>query len=561
MLWRLHVKNFALIEEADIEFGAGLNILTGETGAGKSILIDAVTAALGGKVSATMIRTGASFAYIELVFLIEDEKKKQKLLELGIELEEEHTLIISRKIMKGRSLCKLNDETVTVARLKEVTSLLIDIHGQHEHQSLIYKSKHLQILDEYARIDLEQDKEKMSACYKEYKECKKKLESFTLKEDERMREVDFCKYEINEIESAALKEGEEEELEAKYRRASHAKSILEALSMSEHYLGYDSEYGAGENIGQALKVLTDVLRYDENLQNLVNQLSDVESILSDINHDLTSRIEDVEYEEAGFNELATRLDLIHSIYAKYGRNYEEVMNSLAQKRERLSELENYENSYKETKQKLESLKDEALGICEKISATRQKIAKKLAKEIENHLKELNFLQVQFDILVTRTKEFNENGYDEIEFVISTNPGEPMRAVASVASGGELSRIMLAIKTVLADSDEIPTLIFDEIDTGISGRTAQQVSEKLSYIGKNHQVLCITHLPQIAAMAKEHFLIEKNIVDGTTKTKITSLSEQDSIKELARLLGGVKITDAVLENAVEMKRLAMQSENY
>ena len=561
MLWRLHVKNFALIEKADIEFGEGLNILTGETGAGKSILIDAVTVALGGKVTATMIRTGAPFAYIELVFLIEEEKKKKELLELGIELEEEHTLIISRKIMKGRSLCKLNDESVTVARLKEVTSLLIDIHGQHEHQSLMYQSKHLQILDEYAKVDLEKDKKKMATCYKEYKECKKKLESFTMKEEERIREVDFCKYEINEIETAALKEGEEEELDSKYRRASHAKSILEALSMSENYLGYNSEYGAGESIGQALKVLTDVLRYDENLQNLVNQLSDVESILSDINRDLSSRIEDVEYEEAGFNELAARLDLIRSIYAKYGRNYKEVMDSLEQKRERLFELENYENSYKETELKLETLKQEALEVCKKISVTRQKVAKKLAKEIENHLKELNFLQVQFDILVTQAKEFNENGYDEIKFVISTNPGEPMRAVASVASGGELSRIMLAIKTVLADSDEIPTLIFDEIDTGISGRTAQQVSEKLSYIGKKHQVLCITHLPQIAAMAKEHFLIEKNIVEGTTKTKITSLSENESIKELARLLGGVKITDAVLENALEMKRLAMQSKNY
>ncbi|KIR01660.1 DNA repair protein RecN [Lachnospiraceae bacterium TWA4] len=549
MLWRLYVKNFALIEEATIEFGNGLNILTGETGAGKSILIDAVTTALGGKVSASMIRTGADSAFVELVFSIEDEKKKQWLSKLGVEVDENNTLIISRKIMPGRSACRVNDETVTVAKVKKITSILIDIHGQHEHQSLFYHSKHLEILDEYAKTN----KEQMQAYYKKYKNSLKKLETFTMSEDERIREMDFCRYEVDEIEKANLKEGEEEELETKYKKASHAKSILEALSLATSSLDSTTDL-----LGQSLRTLSEVTRYDESISEIVSQLSDAESLLTDAYHEISGKSEEIGYEEEQFEELSKRLDLIHGLYAKYGRSYKEVLNSLETKRARLEELENYEILYNQTKKEIEEYKQQAIEEAKKVSKVRAKAAGKLSKIIEGSLKELNFLQVEFKVEVLPLEELTEHGLDEVKFMISTNPGEPLRGVSEVASGGELSRIMLALKTVLADSDEIPTLIFDEIDTGISGRTAQQVSQKLAYIGKSHQVLCITHLPQIAAMANEHFLIEKSIHDNKTITAITCLDDKDSVEELARLLGGVEITEAVRQNALEMKELARKS---
>ncbi|MEY8353052.1 DNA repair protein RecN [Lachnospiraceae bacterium 54-53] len=550
MLSELHVKNLALIEKADVEFKEGLNVLTGETGAGKSIIIGSVTIALGGKVPKDIIRKGAEYAYIELIFTVNDPEKVRLLKELDVEPDGDGTVIISKKIMPSRSLSKINDETVTAGKLRDITGLLIDIHGQHEHQSLLYKSKHLEILDRYQEKKSHELKENIAETYREYVRLKDRLASFKLDEEARLREMDFIRYEIEEIENAGVKEGEEEELSARYRLFQNGKKITESLSTA--YSAVDSDV-----IGRALKEIETVASYDERLAVIRDQLFDADSILSDISHEITSYMDDMTFDEEEYRQTEERLDVIHNLEAKYGKSAEHIFMNLEEKKRRLEELEDYDGVRIKTAEELENAAGRLEQLCTRLSEMRKKTAKELSGKIKEGLADLNFMDVEFSMEFSRTGHYTANGFDEAEFVISTNPGEPLKPLGMVASGGELSRIMLAIKTVLADSDDIPTLIFDEIDTGISGRTAQKVSEKLAYIAGSHQVICITHLPQIAAMADCHYEIAKAVDRGRTSTSIRLLGEKEMVEELARLLGGVQITDAVRENAREMKRLARE----
>ena len=554
MLLNLQVKNLALIEKAEVSFSEGLNILTGETGAGKSIIIGSVNMALGGKTSRDMIRQGADYAYVELVFSVDDPVKRKRLEELDLDLPEDGTIIISKKIMPTRSLSKINDETVTTGRLKEITSLLIDIHGQHEHQSLLYKSKHLQILDAYARSQTQSLKEKISVNYHQYQEVLKALEEMNQDQESRLREADFLRYEIEELENADLKEGEEEGLTSSYRRLSHAQKIMEYLSSA--YQAID-----GEQIGRALHDVTQAAEYDEAVAGIRDQLFDAESILSDVVRDISGYMDQFSFDEEAFVQMEKRLDLIHNLQAKYGSTVREIMEKLEEKRKRLDDLEHFDLIKAQKEKEREKTEEKLEQLCTELSKVRQSAAKILTEKIRRGLEDLNFIDVAFEMEFRRLEQYTASGFDEAEFMISTNPGMPVRPLGMVASGGELSRIMLAIKAVLADTDDIPTLIFDEIDTGISGRTAQKVSEKLSYIARNHQVICITHLPQIAAMADTHFEIAKSAAAGSTTTTIHPLCGDEMVKELARLLGGAKITDAVYDNAREMKVLADQSKSY
>ena len=551
MLLELHVKNLALIERADVEFGEGLNILTGETGAGKSIIIGSVSMALGGKASRDSIRHGADYAYIELVFSVKGEDRLRALRELDTEPTEDGLVIISRKITPSRSISRINDETVTAARLRQITGLLLDIHGQHEHQSLLYKSKHLEILDAYVKAQTQPAKKKMEEEYKNYCILKKRLSSFEMDHDARLREADFLRFEIQEIEEGNIKEGEEEELTARYRRFSHARRIAENLNEAYDSLQADA-------VTRALRSVEQVTEYDEALQSIRDQLYDAEAILSDAGREISAYISSMEFDEESWRQTEERLDQIHSLQNKYGAPVLEIQDSLVEKRKRLEELENYDAFREQTEKKLKISTDHLCRLCTDLSEIRKKASVELVKRIRSGLLDLNFLDVEFDMEFETLDHFTPDGWDEVQFLISTNPGQPMRPLKDVASGGELSRIMLAIKTVLADSDEIPTLIFDEIDTGISGRTAQKVSEKLSYIAGSHQVICITHLPQIAAMADIHFEILKSASEGSTATTIERLGREKSIRELARLLGGAQITEAVLKNAHEMKDLADQT---
>lgn len=550
MLSELHVKNLALIEKADIEFGSGLNILTGETGAGKSIIIGSVTMALGQKASKDLIREGEEAAYAELLFSVTDPDKLCALKKMEVFPDESGTIIISRRITQSRSICRINDETVTVGKLKEVTGLLIDIHGQHEHQSLLYRHKHLEILDKFHQRKSSGIKQEVTAFYRSYIELKERLESFQMDEEARLREMDFLLFEIGEIEGAAIREGEEEELTDRFRLFSNARKITESLSAAYEAVNNDG-------LGHALKEVEHVASYDERLSSIRDQMADADGILSDISRDISLYMEDMAFDGEELKEMETRLDLIHGLEAKYGRTAVLIQESLEEKRQKLLELQDYDALKEKTKKELSSCEERLDELCGRLSGIRKEAAKELSKKIRTGLLELNFLNVEFTMDFKRLDHFTAEGYDEAEFMISTNPGESPKPLGMVASGGELSRVMLAIKTVLADSDDIPTLIFDEIDTGISGRTAQMVSEKLSYIAESHQVICITHLPQIAAMADAHYEIAKKAEGGRTATTIRALAAEEVTEELARLLGGAKITQAVRENAREMKRLAAE----
>ena len=559
MLVHLHVRNLALIEDIEVEFGPGLNILTGETGAGKSILLGSMQLILGGRSAKDMIRTGASSALVELLFQVENPRAEASLRELGVETSEGQVLL-TRKLMDGRSINKINGETCTVAQMKAAASCLLDIHGQHEHQSLLYQDKQLEILDIYGKEEIFPAKEKVQTAYKKYRDCKKQLDELDIDEEQRNRERAFLEFEINEIESAQLVSEEDEELEKRYRKLNNGRKILETLQGVRDLTGYESGQGAGESVGNAVREISRVTEYDTQLDSMASALQEIDGLLNDFNRELASYVDDLNFDDEAFYETEKRLDTINGLKAKYGRTIEDIQEYCLKQKQKLENLDKYEERFHEAEENLKKSREELETVSHKLSVIRQKYSQMLTDKITEGLKDLNFLDVQFQITFRRRKEYTAGGFDDIEYEISTNPGESLKPLDKIVSGGELSRIMLAIKAILADRDQIETLIFDEIDTGISGRTAQKVSEKMAVIGRCHQVLCITHLPQIAAMADTHFEIEKHQKDNETITEIHPLEGDDSVRELARLLGGAEITQAVFDNAKEMKELAQVHKN-
>ncbi|MCD7709149.1 MAG: DNA repair protein RecN [Clostridiales bacterium] len=558
MLQNLHVKNLALIDEADVEFGAGLNILSGETGAGKSIIIGSIGLALGEKPDKGMLRDGDEPAFVELIFTVEDENVKRALEDVGVD-SGDGTLILSRKITGGRSVARINGEAVSAASLREVSALLIDIHGQHEHQSLLQKRKHLELLDAYAREALGDRPARLAETYREYQKAKQDWEGADTDGQERRRELSLLEYEVREIEEAGLVPGEDEELEARFKKLSNGRKIMDALSAAHQATGGD-ESGAAELIGRALRELSSVSEFDGRIAEMEGQLSDVENLLSDFNHEVSSYMDGGEFDDKAFYEVQTRLDTINHLKSKYGSTIGEILSECEKKSQRIEILNNYEDYLANLSATLEEKEGELKSLCEAVSAIRKEQAPIMCAAIREALADLNFLDVSFEMEFGETDGYTAHGKDDPEFMISMNPGEPPRPLGKIASGGELSRIMLAIKTVMADIDGIPTLIFDEIDSGISGRTAQMVSEKMNLLSRKRQVICITHLPQIAAMADLHFLIEKSVENASTYSRIGRLGEEGSVAELARMLGGVEITDTVREGAREMRQLALAKKN-
>lgn len=555
MLQNLHVKNLALINEAEVDFKEGLNILSGETGAGKSIIIGSINLALGEKVQKEMLRENADYALVELIFSVTDPRQKELLKELDV-IPENDQIILSRKIVNGRGVAKVNSESVPVSKMKAIASVLIDIHGQHEHQSLLSKRKHLEILDDYAKEELADWKQKVRASYQEYRRIEEELAHADVNEEERLRELSFLEYEVREIEEAGLEIGEDETLEANYRKFSNGKKIMEAVN-GAYLLTGSQDDSASELIGRAVRELGAGAAYDEQVKNLEDQLLQIDSLVNDFNREIAEYIDETEFDDETFYQMEKRLDEINHLKSKYGNSIASVLEAAEEKRERMAKLQDYDAYLSRLKKQLECARKELEDFCEQVSRIRKKYAVTLTAAVTEALKDLNFLDVRFEMHFERTPDYTANGTDDAEFLISTNPGEPVKPLGKVASGGELSRIMLAIKTVLADNDAIETLIFDEIDSGISGRTAQMVSEKMNVLGRNHQIICITHLPQIAAMADAHYLIEKSVENQTTVSRIRELSSEESIEELARMLGGVEITDKVRESAKEMKELARQ----
>lgn len=559
MLINVNVKNLALIDHADVYFSEGLNIMSGETGAGKSIIIGSILIALGGKLPKGILRNPEKPALAELVFQISDEEVVSKLRDMSIELDPDNTLVISRKIVNGRSTIRVNGETFTINNLRKITELLIDIHGQHDHQSLLKVSKQLDILDDFASDSIDKIKSEINTEFHNYQNFKNELSEFDIDNDSRQREISFCEFEINEIDNAHLIPGEYDETEKKFKMISSSKDIITKLN--------SVYYNLAEDNGSVMDRLTDAGRELNTLRNfgsefdeLSDSLQTVENLCDDIKREISSYIDTMTFDaddakntEVRFNEL----NLLRQKYEKETVSDDPVINIINYKNkqsENLENLLNFEERKKDLNKRLLNSEEHLTKLCSKLTDIRKKKAYDLSKKIEEVLKGLNFLDAKFEIKFDTKKEFSSNGKDEIKFMISTNPGEALRPLNEVASGGELSRIMLGIKTIMASKDRIDTLIFDEIDTGISGKTAQLVAIRLKELSKIHQVICITHLPQIASMADRHFLIEKSAVNNITTSNILELSEEESIDELARMLSGVKITDAVRQNAIELKKL-------
>ena len=554
MLLNLHVKNLALIEEVDVDFEKGLIVLTGETGAGKSLILGSVNIALGNKASKDMIRKGTDYSLVELTFSVSENCAKQ-LKKYDIYMEEDNIITVTRKISEGRSISKINGETVNIKTLKNVMSLLIDIHGQHDHQSLLYTKNHLDILDKFAKDSILELKEKIKEEYSKYTKLIKKLEEFNIDEGQKAREIEFAEYEVNEIESANLKPEEDVQVEEEFKKLSNSKEIVSALSEIYNALSYETAGGLGNIINKAVMDINSIKGMDEKISQFQTELYDIDNLC----RELTSQIYDynsgMDFNPEYVREVEERLDVINHLKLKYGNSIEEILRYKEEKEEYLEKLNNMTDEMESVKNQISELEGTLNNLCTKLSEQRKKAAKELEVLVKQALVDLNFIAVEFEIQITRKESIGENGFDNVEFMISTNPGESVKPLVKVASGGELSRIMLAIKSILATEDDIDTLIFDEIDTGISGQTAMKVAEKMAKISRNHQVICISHLSQIAAMADSHYLIKKTADENSTTTSIKKLTRQQSIEELVRINGGSGITEAGLIHATEMKDMA------
>lgn len=545
MLDRLLVKDLALIEKSVVEFSGGLNVLTGETGAGKSILLGSIQLALGQKANKDLIRHGKEQAIVELDFsLTEEELRRIQALEEDLELEEER-LLIRRKISEKKSDIRVNDLGLTLAKLREITGGLLDLHGQHEHQSLLREGSHLEIIDGFRKKQGGKLLEEVANAYHLLQEKKRALQKFSLKEEERTRELDFLDFEIQELADAHLSEGEEAELTKEY-------SLYENMDRLKSLLLSAKESLEEMDFHRPIQAVEEAKDFDESLKGLSDSLYDLEAVGEDCLRSLDHYLDHAEVDEEKLFTLGERLEQIRRVMMKHGGTEAKALAALAKKEERRTFLLDYEKDEEKAKK---AIVDQEKFLREKavlLSKERQEDAKVLAKQIQGEMQEMGFLDTKFEFHFQEKKEPTEKGLDEVEAYVSLNPGEPLRPLREVGSGGELSRIMLSIKTVLADTEGVSTLIFDEIDSGISGRTAEKVGEKLQKIAKNHQVILITHLPQIAAKADHHFLIEKTVEEGATHTRIHPLKEKESIEELARLLGGDEISEASLENARELK---------
>lgn len=554
MLTNIHIENYALIDCLDIDINEGLNIITGETGAGKSIILGAIGAALGAKINSDVIRAGEEYSFISVSFHINDADKLKALTELDAVDLSDGDIIVTRKILPARSVFKINGVTVSAAQVRSLSSLIIDIHSQRDNLLLLKTENQLKLVDSFGDDEFRKLMDRQNSLYEEYTECNSKLANIGDDASLREREISLLQYEIKEIEEASLTVEEDEELEEKFSKMSYLEKIRRGVAESLQSLE-SGDVNSIDLLGKAIKSLGDAINYDKDLVQIYDALKEAESILSDASGDLYSYIENNEMDEEEFARITNRIDLYNTLKRKYNGSVKGILEALDEKIERLDTLINSDEYITKLKDRINELIDEMNQVCQSLHDKRVGIAEHLQSLIMSEMTDLNFNNVQFLIEVRKNDAFSSNGYDSVEFLISLNSGEDVKPLKNIASGGEISRIMLAIKSVIADRDITGTMIFDEIDTGISSRTAQYVAEKMHNISKSHQIICITHLPQIAAMADTHFYVYKEVSDNKTITCMRELDEESQINELARFLGGSKITENVMENAKEMKQLA------
>lgn len=556
MITDLRVRNVALIDEADITFTPGLNVLTGETGAGKSILIEALGLALGDRADTGLIRQGSDSASVELTIKPEDDSVYTLLRDSGIDVDEDD-IIIRRKLTPGSSDCYINGQKVALRELSHLTSALIDICGQRESLTLLKESSLRNMLDMHASDELRTVLTQIHDKYTKYSDVLCKLNEVDEDESLRRRKADLAEFEVNEIDNAGLKPGEDIELENTYRRMNNASRINEALSAVSSMI--DGNDGASELLSRALKTLHSVTEYDEALEGMASSLTDIDALTSDLSREISSYMSSSDYDAASFGEITARLDLINHLKDKYGRTIDDILAYRDERCEELERLTDHEAYMSRLSADRDALKTDLLSLCARAHDMRVTSASSLESELMKSLKDMNFLNCELKIKITADESrLTGNGYDDIDFMISLNPGEPLMPLKDVASGGELSRIMLAIKCVSGDRDNFGTLIFDEIDTGISGVTAWKVGEKLHSLASSHQVICITHQAQVAAQADTHFVISKSVQGDRTLTAIESLDEAGMINELMRMSGSGDSSEAARSAAMELKSKAHRS---
>lgn len=558
MLTSLHIRNVALIEEMAVEFHEGLNILSGETGAGKSMIIKSLQFVLGGRPSEDFIRKGADQALVEGAIYVKGQSNRESVAAMGIEMDEDNLLLIRRSVTEtGKTSCRVNGRVITIGMLRELASSLFDLHGQHEHQSLLDPARHIELLDKFCPPEMSDAKARLMEELKKHREYIKSLQSIGGDTAERETRIEVYQFQVDEIETAALTSGEEEQLLARRKVLGNSEMIAEKTEMALANLsdGGNGERAAIDKLALGRSYLAQLAELDGEALPFSENIENIYILLDDLIRDVDRYADNIEHDPMELEKIENRMDLIYRLKRKYGSSIEEILSYLSSTKEKLNMLLNSEALIEEITKKKDASEKKILELCAEISQYRQEQAGIIATQVEVSLQELGMKDARFSIIVEPKEEFGPLGYDKVEFMISPNAGEECKPLAKIASGGEISRVMLALKTVLADADTIETFVFDEIDTGVSGRTAQKVAEKLSLLSHAHQILCITHLPQIASMGNAHFLIEKKTRDGKTMTHVFALDEGSIISELARLIGGAKITEATLKAAEEMKDMA------
>jgi DNA repair protein RecN (Recombination protein N) len=550
------------MDRVEIEFDSGLNILTGETGAGKSIIIDSINAVLGERLSKEQIRSGKEKAAAEAMFLVNDDNLWEMLEKLGIEPEEDGTLIISREFsLNGKNNCRINGKMATVSMLKEIGEKLMDIHGQHDNQSLLHTEKHIELLDSFGGDRIHELKREYSNLLSYYKSLKGRLKSLTGDKNDRERKIDLLKFQIDEIKKAKLNAREEEELNKQRIRLSNSEKITETLSgvYETLFTGSQVQKSALDSIRQAARDLDSISRLDEKFGNISKEVEEISYQLEDAIEKIRRERDQTEYDPGLLEQIEERLDLIYKLKKKYGNTIEEVLNYLERIENELEEIEKNEETVRVLNEELNRTEEELYSKARELNRERRNCSVILEKSIGKELEDLEMKKAQFKVDISfedgteggAERRYLPNGLDRVEFLISLNVGEPLKPLSKIASGGEMSRVMLAIKNILADVDKVPVLVFDEIDVGISGRAAQKVGEKLSSISKSHQVICVTHLAQIACMADNHYLIEKVSDEDSTRTRVKKLHGREIAEEIARILGGASISAITLKHAEEM----------
>lgn len=555
MLQQLYIKNVVLIDEAIIEFDNGLNILSGETGAGKSIVIGSLAFVLGARASKSFIKKGADRASVSVLLNLKSEVIKHEIEQLGVNVDDDGAVLIDRTYTSsGRNICKVNGKPATLGMIKEICEKFIDIHGQHEHQSLLNPSKHIELLDRFCEDEMIPVKAKLLSYLIKYKKILSQIESLAIGKD-REDLIDFFNYQVMEIENTNLCIGEDEELSNKRKILIEAENIKDLYTNSLELLYSGEDMSAVDRISIAINNLEIICKIDTSKEELYSELHIVQDKLSDIIKELKKYNEEIEFNDDTLNDIEYRLNVIQKLKRKYGETIQDIIRFKDETKIKLDNILDGENKILQLNNEKASLKKQIKNYCSIISNIRKSKASMLEENIEKNLHELGMENSKFKINIQNKNTFNQNGFDKVEFLICTNLGEDLNPLSKIASGGEMSRIMLSLKAVLSFVDTIDTFIFDEIDSGISGRTAQMVAEKMAYLAKTNQIICITHLPQIAVMGDNHLLINKNLKEENTITTITKIDKDDIVNEIARMTGGVTITGHTITSANEMLNLA------